>query len=54
MSKRKNTIKIYLTETGHKDVDWIYHGQDRNQWWALVNLVLNLRVLQNTQNFFIT
>jgi hypothetical protein len=26
-------------------VDWIQLGQDRDQWQALVNTVLNLRVL---------
>jgi len=25
-------------------VDWIHLAQDRDQWWALVNMVMNLRV----------
>jgi sugar lactone lactonase YvrE len=25
-------------------MDWIRLGQDRNRWWALVNVVLNLWV----------
>jgi hypothetical protein len=25
-------------------MDWIYLAQDRDQWWALVNTVMNLRV----------
>jgi hypothetical protein len=25
-------------------VDWIVMAKDRDQWWALVNTVMNLRV----------
>jgi hypothetical protein len=27
-----------------KVVDWIHMDQDRDQWWVLVNSVMNLRV----------
>jgi hypothetical protein len=37
-------IKMDLRETGWDDVDWIDMAQDRDQWRALVNMVLNLRV----------
>jgi hypothetical protein len=30
---------------GGADVEWIQLAQDRDQWWALVNTVMNLRVL---------
>jgi hypothetical protein len=30
-----------------KVVDWIYLAQDRVQWWALANIILNLQVPQN-------
>jgi len=30
------------TYDGH--VDWIHLAQDREQWWALVNIVMNVRV----------
>jgi hypothetical protein len=26
-------------------IDWIDLVQDRDRWWALVNMVMNLRVL---------
>jgi hypothetical protein len=29
----------------YKDVDWIHQAQDMPQWWAVVNTVINLRVL---------
>jgi hypothetical protein len=33
-----------LTEIGWEGVDWIHVAQDREQWWALVNTVVNLQV----------
>jgi hypothetical protein len=33
-----------LEETGSEGVDWIHLAQDRDQWRALVNTVMNLRV----------
>jgi hypothetical protein len=37
-------IKMDLTEIGWGGIDWIDLAQDRNQWRALVNTVMNLRV----------
>jgi hypothetical protein len=34
----------FLREIGWDGVDWIDMAQDRDQWRALVNMVLNLRV----------
>jgi hypothetical protein len=34
-----------IRKTGWKGVDWIHVAQDRDQWRALVNTVMNLRVL---------
>jgi hypothetical protein len=39
-----DNIKIDLRETGWDGVDWIDLAQDRDQWRALVNTVMNLRV----------
>jgi hypothetical protein len=39
-----DNIKMDLREIGWDDADWIYVAQDRDQWRALVNTVLNLRV----------
>jgi hypothetical protein len=37
-------IKIDLREIGWDGMDWIDLAQDRDQWRALVNTVMNLRV----------
>jgi hypothetical protein len=44
-------IKMDLRETGWDGVDLIAMAQDRDQWMALVNTVLNLRVPQNAGKF---
>jgi hypothetical protein len=38
---RKNEIKIDIREIGWGGIDWIHLAQDRDQWQALVNTVLN-------------
>jgi hypothetical protein len=42
--RRKDKSKMGLKEKGWDGVDWIHMAQDRDQWRALVNTVLNLRV----------
>jgi hypothetical protein len=32
-------------------VDWIYLVQDRDQWQALVNMVMNLQATYKAENF---
>jgi hypothetical protein len=39
-----DNIKMDLREIGWNVLDWIDIAQDRDQWRALVNTVLNLRV----------
>jgi hypothetical protein len=36
-----DNIKIYLNEIGWDGMDWIDLAQDRDQWRALVNTVMN-------------
>jgi hypothetical protein len=39
-----DNIKMDLREIGWDGIDWIDLAQDRDQWKALVNTVMNLRV----------
>jgi hypothetical protein len=39
-----DNIKMDLREIGCDDMDWIYLAQDRDQWRALVNAIMNFRV----------
>jgi hypothetical protein len=42
--RRVNNIKMDLRETGWDGIDWIVLDQDMDQWRALVNTVMNLKV----------
>jgi hypothetical protein len=39
-----DNIKTDLREIGWDDMDWIHLAEGRDQWRALVNTVMNLRV----------
>jgi hypothetical protein len=39
-----DNIKMDLREIGWDGIDWMELAQDRDQWRALVNTVMNLRV----------
>jgi hypothetical protein len=38
-------LRMDLREICWGSVDWIQLAQDRDRWWAVVNTVMNLRVL---------
>jgi hypothetical protein len=38
-----DNIKMYLKEIGWDGMDWIDLAEDRDQWRALVNAVMNLQ-----------
>jgi hypothetical protein len=40
----KSAVVTILREIGWGGMDWIDLAQDRDQWRALVNTVMNLRV----------
>jgi hypothetical protein len=40
----EDNIKMDLREIERDVVDWISLDQDRDQWRAVVNLIINLRV----------
>jgi hypothetical protein len=37
-------IKMDVREIGWEGLDWIHLAQERDWWWALVNMVTNLQV----------
>jgi hypothetical protein len=41
--RREDNIRMDLRERGWEGVDWLCLTQDSDQWWALVNTVMNLR-----------
>jgi hypothetical protein len=42
-----DNIKMYVREIGWDGMDWMELAQDRDQWRALVNTVMNLRIPSN-------
>jgi hypothetical protein len=50
--KWEDNIKTDLREIMWEVVDWMHMTQDRVEWWAVVNTVMNLRVPQKAENIF--
>jgi hypothetical protein len=42
--RRVDSIKMDLREVGWSGMDWSHLAQDREQWRALVSMVMNLGV----------
>jgi hypothetical protein len=42
--RQVDDIKMGIGEIGWGSMDWIRLAQDRDQWRALVNVLMNLRV----------
>jgi hypothetical protein len=42
--RRENNIEMNLKERGWGGMDWIHQVQNSDQWKALVNTLMNLRV----------
>jgi hypothetical protein len=40
----EDNIKMELQEAGWGGMGWIYMTENRDRWWALVNVVMNLQV----------
>jgi hypothetical protein len=49
--RQVDTIKMDLRVIGWGGMDWIYLAQDRDQWRALENTVMNLQVPKNVGKF---
>jgi hypothetical protein len=47
----EDNIRMDLRETGWESVNWIQLAQDRDQWRAAVNTVMNLRFPYQAGNF---
>jgi hypothetical protein len=51
--KWQDHIMMDLREVAWQVVDWIYLAQNREQWRALLNTVMNLRIPYKAGNFFL-
>jgi hypothetical protein len=45
-----NNITVDLREIGWECVDWMHQAQDRDLWWDLVKILMNLQVSQRAGN----
>jgi len=47
----EDNIRMDLRETGWEGVDWMHLAQDMDQWLAVVNTVMKIRVPYKVGNF---
>jgi hypothetical protein len=40
----KDNLRMNVQEVGCGGMEWIGLAQDRDRWWAVVNVVMNLQV----------
>jgi hypothetical protein len=50
-SRWKDNMKMDIQQVGYGGMDWMELAKDRDKWRALVNAVMNLRVILNAGNF---
>jgi hypothetical protein len=50
--RHKWKIRMKLREMGWENVDWTHLVQNRGQWQALVNTIMNLQVPEKAENFW--
>jgi hypothetical protein len=48
----EDNIKVDLREIGIDWVNWVRQAQDRVQWWAFVNTVMNFRFRKESRLLF--
>ena len=48
----QDTIKIDLKGTGYDKIDWIHLTQDREEWLAVLNMLMNLPGIHTAENFW--
>jgi hypothetical protein len=48
----EDNIKMYFRVIGWSSMEWIHLAEDRDQWIALVNMVMNLWVSSNFGEFW--
>jgi ribosome biogenesis protein Nip4 len=47
----EDNIRMDLREIGWGSVDWMHLAQDKDQWQALMNMIMNLWVPYKAGNF---
>ena len=40
----EGSVRMYLKDIKWNDMEWIYLAEDRDKWWAVVNIVTKLWV----------